>query len=202
MIKNRTINALILAGLGLALFSCTGRNISSNYYYEHQEVLEKIEKSYKELYREKPFTIAFTDKQFRTATLEIITDSIAYINDFNLDELRLKDTLQKYHLNPAGVSGLLKLMQSIRCTWVNNFDYYVDEQKRSMILISIKPVALHSLFSYKKYYILTFYAQPQHYDSEGRLLDKRKLRRLRKINGEVFHRINDKVCYTISGQFR
>jgi hypothetical protein len=78
----------------------------------------------------------------------------------------------------------------------------VDEKKNSLILMSIKPVALKAPFSYSKYYILTYFSQPQHFDKDGKLLDKRGLRRYRKINGEVFTRINDKVCYTISGKFR
>jgi hypothetical protein len=68
--------------------------------------------------------------------------------------------------------------------------------------MSIKPVMLSIPFSNKKFYILTYFPQPQYFDSAGHLLDKRKLSRLRKINGEIFKRINDKVCYTISGDFR
>ncbi len=69
--------------------------------------------------------------------------------------------------------------------------------------MSIKPVALKAPLSYHKYYVLTYYQQPQYFDEEGMLLDnKRTVRRLRKINGEVFRKINDKVCYTISGNFR
>lgn len=199
--KNKK-NCILLSAVAAILFSCSAKNISSGYYYEHQKVLEKIEVSYKELYKQKPFTVAFTDKAFRTVTVEIITDSLSYIYDFTIHEPRLSDTLGKYSLNAKAVNMLIDQMQSIRCTWVNNFDYYVDEQKKSLILISIKPVSPRPLLSYKKYYVLTFYAQPQLFDEQGRLLDKRKQRRLRKINGEIFHRINDKVCYTISGQFR
>jgi hypothetical protein len=68
--------------------------------------------------------------------------------------------------------------------------------------MSIKPVALKAPFSYAKYYILTYFQQPQYFDAEGRLLERRKLRRLRKINGDIFKRINDKVCYTVSARFR
>ena len=68
--------------------------------------------------------------------------------------------------------------------------------------MSIRPVAIHLPFTYEKFYILTFYAQPQYFDSEGRLLERRRLRKLRKINDEIFRRINDKVCYTISERFR
>jgi hypothetical protein len=198
----KIMNGIFATGIMILLYSCSAKNISSNYYYEHEKVLEKIEQMYKELYLQKPFNIAFTDKAFRTVTVDIITDTLTYIYEFALHEPRLTDTLLKYNLSATAIPRLIDLMQSIRCTWVDNFDYYVDDQKRSLILISIKPVAIHSLFSYKKYYILTFYSQPQHFDEDGRLLDKRQLRRLRKINGEVFYRINDKVCYTVSGQFR
>lgn len=186
----------------MLLFSCSAKKISSDFYFQHQTVLEDIEKTYKKSYEQKPFNLAFTDKAFRTVSLEIITDTLSYIYDFGVHESRLNDTLRKYHLNVEGVNHLVDLMVNIRCTWVNNFDYYVDEQRRTLILISIKPVGLHPILSYKKYYVLTFFSQPQHFDERGRLLDKRRLRRLRKINGEIFQRINDKVCYTISGQFR
>ena len=93
-------------------------------------------------------------------------------------------------------------MRSIHCIWINNLDYYTNNQKNYLVFISIRPVAVHLPFTYEKYFILTFYAQPQYFDSEGRLLANRRLRKLRKINGETFRRINDKVCYTISERFR
>lgn len=200
--KNKVSLVLFFTVITVLLFSCSAKNISSNYYYEHEKVLDSIQQSYKELYKQKPFTIAFNDKAFSTVTVELITDTVSYIYEFGTNEKRLNDTLHKFNLNPVKVNRLIRLMQSIRCTWINNFDYYVDEQKKSLIFISIKPVASHPFLSYKKYYILTYFSQPQHFDEQGRLLDKRKLRRLRKINGEIFRRINDKVCYTISGQFR
>ena len=200
--NNKLSSAYCVLVIATLLFSCSAKKISTNYYYEHEKELDKIEESYKELYRQKPFTIAFTDKNFRVVTIEIITDALTYIYEFGVNEPRLNDSLYKYNIDSAEVNKLINLMQSIHCTWVNNFDYYVDDQKRSLIFISIKPVVLHPILSYKKYYILTYFSQPQHFDSQGRLLDKRRLRRLRKINGEVFWRINDKVCYTVSGQFR
>ena len=200
--KNKISAPICLMVITVLLFSCSAKNISTGFYYQNKKVLDAIQTSYKALYKEKPFTIAFTDKLFRTVSLEIITDTLTYIYEFEINEKRLSDTLYKYKIDAAATSRLIGLMASIHCTWINNFDYYVDEKKQSLIFISIKPVASHSHFSEKKYYILTYYSQPQHFDSEGRLLDKRKLRRLRKINGEIFRRINDKVCYTISSEFR
>ena len=132
----------------------------------------------------------------------MITDSLTYIYEFGVNEPRLADTLTLYHFDAPKVIDLIKQIQFIHCTWIKNFDYYVDEKKKSLVFMSIKPVALKSPFSYKKYYILTYFKQPQYFDENGQLLDKKKQRRLRKINGEIFNKINDKVCYTISGKFR
>ena len=194
---------ILIASLSTALFfSCSPKNISTRYYYENEKVLDKIEESYKALYQRGPFNVGFTDREFKTVSLEIITDTLSYIYEFNIEEPRLRDTLTAYNLNAAKINALIKQMHDIRCTWITYSDYYVDEKKNSLILMSIKPVALKSLFSYAKYYVLTYFPQPQYFDSEGRLLDKRRLRRLRKINGEVFKRINNKVCYAVTGHFR
>jgi hypothetical protein len=189
----------VLAG---SIFSCSPKNISTKYYYQNEKVLDKIEETYKRLYQQSPFNVGFTDRIFNTVSLEIITDTLSYIYEFNLNEARLTDTLVKYRLNAPQIVELIQQMHSIRCTWINHSEYYVDLKKHSLIFMSIKPVALKALFSYKKYYILTYFPQPQYFDDEGRLLDKREMKNLRKINGEIFKRINSKVCYTISGNFR
>jgi hypothetical protein len=93
-------------------------------------------------------------------------------------------------------------MAAIHCSWINNLVYYGGTQPQSLVYLSIRNVAINLPFTGEKYYILTFYSQPQYYDAEGQLLAGRNLRRLRKINGEIFRRINDKVCYTISSRFR
>ena len=199
---NKLTGVIVLLVMISFISSCSPKNISTAYYYQNEKTLDRIEETYKTLYQQAPFTIAFTDRKFKTISLEIITDTLTYIYKFAVDETRLTDTLVTYHLNAPKIAELIQQMQSIRCTWINNFNYYVDEKKNTLIFMSIKPVALSSPFSYKKYYTLTYFPQPQYFDSAGQLLDKRKLRRLRKINGEIFKRINDKVCYTVSGSFR
>ena len=202
LMQNNKIHILFIPVIAGLLFSCSPKNISTKYYYENEKALDRIEESYKALYPLGSFNVGFTDRDFKTVSLEIITDTLSFIYEFNIDETRINDTLAVYNLNAAKINTLIKEMHDIRCTWINYSDYYVDEKKQTMILMSIKPVALKSLFSYAKYYVLSYFPQPQYFDSEGRLLDKRKLRRLRKINGEVFKRINNKVCYSITGHFR
>ncbi len=181
--------------------SCTSLNIT-NYYRRNQSVLDGIEEVYRQAYEKKPFSIEFTDRPFNRISLELDTDSLTYIYEFNVGEPRLQDTLLRYGYDTAAINNLITDMRSMECTWVNHLNYYTGESKHSLIFISLWPRAFNRPFSNKKYYILTYFQQPQYFDSDGRLLVGRRLRRIRKINAEVFHRINDKVAYTISDRFR
>ena len=186
--------------LMILLFSCASKNITK-YYYQNKNVLDSIENSYKDQNRHKHFTLEFTDKLFEHVSVEIWTDTLKYIYEFSTTEKRLNDTLAKYNLERDGISNLLRQMQLIHCTWVNNLDYYVNKTKQSMIFMSIRPRAINFL-ARKKYYIITYFPVPQYYDAEGRLMVNRRLRKIRKINADVFHRITDHVAYTLSDRFR
>jgi hypothetical protein len=161
-----------------------------------------MESSYKKLYEVKPFTIAFTDREFETVEMEIVTDSVSYIYEFGITEQRLQDTLHKYGIASKPVQQLIGQMQRVHCAWINNSDYYVNNKEQRLIFISIKPVKFRWPFTPAKYYILAYFFQKQFYDGDGHLLDKRRSRKLRKINGQVFTRITDRVSYTVSEKFR
>lgn len=191
---------LLVVGALLMLSSCATKNITK-YYFQHKTVLDSIEQSYKEQYKHKHFTLEFTDKMFDHISVEIWTDTIKYIYEFSTTDARLRDTLSRYHLKVDGINSLIRQMQSIHCTWVNNLDYYTDTIRNSMIFMSIRPRAINFL-ARKKYYIITYFPVPQYYDKEGRLMVNRRLRRVRKINADVFHRITDHVAYTMSDRFR
>lgn len=201
--SNNRFHILCMIAWSSLLFSCAStRNFSTNYYYLHEKGLTDIEQSYKTLYEQKPFSVGFSDRSFNEISLEIITDSIKLIYEFGIREPRLQDTLNRYGLPATAVTELINQMRAIRCIWINMLDYFSNNQKRSLVYLSIKPAAFTLPFMIEKYYILTFYSQPQYFDSEGRLLATRRQRKLRKINEDVFHRINDKVCYTVSERFR
>ncbi len=173
------------------------------YYSQNQTTLDGIEASYKKLYAQKPFSLGFSDKEFNYVSITIITDSLQYIYEFGQqEEARLADTLAKYKLNAPGVISLVSKMRAMHCTWINTVDYYVAEKPQFMIFLSARPVAFSAPFGYKKYYILAYFPEPQYFDEEGRLYASKRRRRLRKINNEVYSKINDRVCYTISENFR
>ncbi len=201
MVNKANTHSMISALIGCFLWSCSSTNITK-YYSEHKQSLDSIQQTYKAQSQKRPFTIEFTDKSFRNVSIEIWTDSLKYIYEFETNEPRINDTLHKYKLPATIINELIKKMKNIHCTWINNLDYYVNGKKNDLVFMSIRPRTFYTPFTNKKYYVITYFVQPQYYDSNGILMDNRRLRRIRKINNDVFKRINDKVAYTISDRFR
>lgn len=173
-----------------------------DYYKKNEKAIVKIEQLYVQANAKKPLIIDFADKDFSYVTLQIKTDSLRYVYEFNLAERTIDDTLLKFGYDTTTTMQLIHKMQAIKCTWINTRDYYVDGIKQNLVFMAIRLQRFSIPFSNKKYYILTFYKQPQYYNVDGLLLDKRNRKRLRQINGNDFYRINDKVCYTLSTSFR
>jgi len=145
--QNRGNHIILLLFAIMLLCSCASRKvISSNYYFENEKTLTVIEQSYKALYREKPFSVEFTDRTFNYISLEIITDSVKYMYEFDINEPRLQDTLVKYHLPAKGVTDLIMQMRSIHCIWINNLDYYTNNQKKLPGIFIYPPCGSSSSF--------------------------------------------------------
>ena len=186
----------------LLLVSCSTKIVSTNYYQEHKGTVDSIESRYEKLNAIKPFSLAFTDKKFGIVSLEMISDTLTRIYEFNFNEKRLADTLIKYHYDTSGIFYLIRKMQLTKVTWVNSFDYYVNDEPRRLIILSIKPKTIRYLFSRPKYIALAYFRNPQAFDEKGRLLDSRRTKQLRKIKDQVFYRITDRICYTIMEKYR
>lgn len=185
-----------------SFFSCwSAKKITGDYYKENETMLQSIQQRFKRLYEERPFSVEIQDKAFTKIGLEIITDTIRYIYKFDLNESLLSDTLAKYNFNVQKIIGLVNDMKNIRCTWITNLDYYESRQKKYLVFISIRHKELESSRSVK-YFTLAFFDNSQFFDNKRRLLDKQDRKELRKINGEIFYKINDKVCYAVAGSFR
>lgn len=200
--NHKMLYILLLCGIALLSGSCGTTNMT-RFYTENKTTLDSIERSYIGLYDQRPFSIAFSNKNFNSFSIEIITDTIKYIYDFDAGEERLRDTLLKYNLSPEGINGLINTMQSIRCIWVNNMDYYSNTgQAYSAVYMSIRPRAFSFPFAYKKYRILAYFKRPQVFDEKGILVDSRRRKNIRKLNNNIFRRITDTVCYTVSSLFR
>jgi len=193
---------IILITYSLLTTSCSTKIISTNIYQEHKENLDNIERRYEKLNPTNHFSLAFTDKKFSIVSLEMITDTLTRIYEFNVTEKRLADTLVKFNYDTAGIYYLIKKMQQSKVTWVNSFDYYVNDQPQQLIILSIKPVTIRYIFSPPKYVALAYFRTNQSFDEKGRLLDNRRTKQVRKIKDQVFYKITDRICYTITDKYR
>ncbi len=198
-------NSLLLLFAAFYFTACTVSKIYPVAYYEqNKETLHDIEQLYTKVSPKGKIALVFADLDFTKLSMEFRTDTVRYIYDFNYREARVNDSLNKFGYDTSLVQKIITDMRTIKCTWINTLDYYVDGSKKLLLFVSV-PVRQFSMiprFQKSKYYLFNFYRQPQYYDAEGRLLDKKKLSRLRKVNNEVFWRITDKVCYTVAGKFR
>ena len=193
---------IILISYWLLTTSCSTKIISTNIYQEHKENLDNIERRYEKLNPTNHFSLAFTDKKFSIVSLEMITDTLTRIYEFNVTEKRLADTLIKFNYDTAGIYYLIKKMQQSKVTWINSFDYYVNDQPQQLIILSLKPVTIRYIFSPPKYVALAYFRTTQFFDEKGRLLDSRRTKQVRKIKGQVFYKITDRICYTITDKYR
>ena len=193
---------IILISYWLLTTSCSTKIISTNIYQEHKENLDNIERRYEKLNPTNHFSLAFTDKKFSIVSLEMITDTLTRIYEFNVTEKRLADTLIKFNYDTAGIYYLIRKMQQSKVTWINSFDYYINDQPQQLIILSIKPVTIRYIFSPPKYVALAYFRTNQSFDEKGRLLDNRRTKQVRKIKDQVFYRITDRICYTITDKYR
>lgn len=201
MIKH--ITNILLGCIILVLASCsTGRNLSTDYYFENRGIIDSIRNRFATCYAQKPFSIEFKDRSFRYISYEILNDTMRHIYNFDLQDTDLADTLDKYQYNTPEIINLLADMRAIRCTWISKLDYYENRRKKSLVFVSVRHNKLESLLNGEKYYALAFFNERQTFDERGRLRDKSERRRSREINGVVFRRVTDRICYAITGNFR
>ena len=193
---------VFLTAFLLFTVSCSTRIISTNIYQEQKEDLDNIERRYEKLNPTNHFSLAFTDKKFTIVSIEMITDTLTRIYEFNVNEQKLADTLLKFNYDTAGIYYLIRKMQQTKVTWINSFDYYVNDQPQQLIILSLKPVTIRYIFSPPKYVALAYFRTTQFFDEKGRLLDSRRTKQVRKIKGQVFYKITDRICYTITEKYR
>ena len=194
--------SVFLTAFLLFTVSCSTRIISTNIYQEQKEDLDNIERRYEKLNPTNHFSLAFTDKKFTIVSIEMITDTLTRIYEFNVNEQKLADTLLKFNYDTAGIYYLIRKMQQTKVTWINSFDYYVNDQPQQLIILSLKPVTIRYIFSPPKYVALAYFRTTQFFDEKGRLLDSRRTKQVRKIKGQVFYKITDRICYTITEKYR
>jgi hypothetical protein len=173
------------------LTSCgINKNIPIKYYSDNRQTLDSIQQLFLKTGERQKFSIGFIDNRFNCISIELITDTLKYLYNFNTGESRISDTLSKFRINGTGLLNLIRLMKSIQCIWISNIDYYESEKKYTLTSFSIKPKRAKSFLLANRYYILLYFPIIQNY-KKNRLLGNNKIMK-----------INARVAYTISAAFR
>lgn len=193
---------MLISFTGVLLSCSHSKKFTTGYYEENKPLFQSVYEQYKTIFAKTPFAFHIKGKTSRDASLEILTDTLNYIYEFDLNEKKLNDTLYKYRFDTSAVQKLISDMQRLNCTWITKLDYFENRVKKYMVFVSIRHKELESLFKDTKYFTLAFFDEPQPSDTEGRLQDRRNRRNLRKINGANFYRINDRIFYSLSRNFR
>lgn len=201
--KNGTYILTGILGLMGALSSCSyPRNFTRDFYAQNEQKLESIKDDFNRLYTRHPFSILFEEKTFSNISFEFNEDSIKYIYHFNIHEPAFTDSLKAHHYNAEEVQKLVEDMRAIQCTWIANIGYYEGLQARRLIQMSVRNKALNNTLKGESYCTLVFFERPQPFNNKGIFLDRSDRKRRRQINGNVLKRVNDKVGYAITKQYR
>src|SRR5687768_16566321 len=129
--NNRLQHIIYRVLLIVTTTSCSvSRQFPINYYNEHEKDIVGIEAVYSHIAQPKLLSLGFTDRDYRHVLIEMKTDSIRYVYEFNLNDPSLYDSLYKYGYDTTATAYLLQYMKKANCTWVNKLDYYVAGQKR------------------------------------------------------------------------
>lgn len=199
--KNSPIILLIIAS-SILTAACSTKIVSNNSYQKYRQSYDSIEQEYLRLYRRSPFAVAYVSKDFEEISLNLRSDTLTRVYGFNTHESRLSDSLVKYKIDTSAFLNLLEKMKRVKCTWVNNFDYYTNNLERRLVYLSIRPLTRRFLFSPPKYIVLAYFPTPQLFDKNGILLDSRRTKKIRKVNGYTFRKVTDRICYTIAENYR
>lgn len=184
------------------LTSCSARReLTGEYYRQNEEALSSIQARFKHIQRSTPFSMDIKDRDFSKIGIEIVTDTIRFIYQFDLQNHNLRDTLVKYKFNLPQMITLIDDMRTMHCTWITNLDYYEKRNEKFLVFLSLRHRRLGTNRK-EKYFTLAFFDEPQPFDEKGRLIDYENKKQPRQINDRIFYRINDKVFFTLSGDFR
>ena len=198
--------SLLSACLGVLCIACmscsTSLDFTGNYYTKNRAKLELIQERYEKLYTRQPFQLDLKDRELTRIGIELLTDSIKYIYNFTLTDRSFIDTLDKYNLDIKEMSLLISDMQEVQATWISKLDYFQNRERKYLVFLSVRHRKLHSLLKPERYFTLAFFNNDQSYDKKGRLLDKDDQKRHRLINGEIFHRLNNKLFYAVMDRYR
>jgi hypothetical protein len=107
-----------------------------------------------------------------------------------------------YQYNTPAILKLIKEMKEIQCTWINNIEYYVNLERRNLVMMAVRNRALNKAFKGESYCTLVFFERSQLFDEKGIFIDRADKKGRRQLNGYLLRKVNDSVGYAITKVYR
>jgi hypothetical protein len=187
----KSIPVCLLACLLFASCIASRERKSGKYYVQHEAEIQQMLSLYRQLYRHQPFTIGFSNRDFRYVGVDIITDTVRYaINNEESLEL-FREAITGFHYDTSALFTLYRKMYAIKCIWMGTADLFYDGREEIATFLSFRSVLLGNPFLDRKYYNLVIF-DPAFINPRTDSL----------IRQQGFTRIKDEVYFKIMGRFR
>lgn len=187
----KTISAFLLACLLFASCLASRERKSGKYYVQHEAEIREMLSLYRQLYSHQPFTIGFSNRDFRYVGMDIITDTVRYaINNEQSLEL-FREAINGFHYDTAALLTLYRKMHAIKCIWMGTADLFYDGREEIVTFLSFRSVLFGNPFLDRKYYNLVIF--------DPAFVNPRTDSMFR---AQGFNRVKDEVYFKIMGRFR
>lgn len=187
----KSIPVFLLACLLLASCIASRERKSGKYYMQHEAEIQQMLTLYRQLYRHQPFTIGFSNRDFRYVGVDVITDTVRYSinNEESMEYFR--ETIEGFRYDTAALFTLYRKMYAIKCIWMGTADFFYDGQEEIATFLSFRSVRFGNPFLDRKYYNLVIF--------DPAFIIPRTDSMIRQ---QGFTRIKDEVYFKIMGRFR
>ena len=122
---NRRINIWLLAALCLLGASCAmkAERKSASYYLKHKTEITEILNSYHILYNQQPFSCGFTDRSYKYFVMQIITDTVRYIYNTEMNKAALYKVLGQVHYDTTRLRSMANQMKAMKLLWMGKISF-------------------------------------------------------------------------------
>ena len=153
----KTVPVFLLVCLVLASCLASKERKSGKYYVQHEAEIQEMLSLYRALYRHQPFTIGFSDRDFRYVGVDVIADTVRYAIN-NEESLQLfTEAINGFQYDTAVLFTLYRKMRTIKCIWMGTADLFYDGREEIVTFLSFRSVLFGNPFLDRKYYNLVIF---------------------------------------------
>lgn len=185
---------IFIAILGLLVISScvsTKEKKSAKYYFQHEKKIDEIISAYDDLYKQQPFNLGFSERDYSKIGMDIITDTIRYAITNQLRTNAIHEAVVAFGYDTIKLRKLYMDLYEIRAIWLGRDEVYHHEAGSSVTYLSFRSVAVGNPFLDRKFYTLVFFDK-KYMDEEFK----------KKLDKQGYKLVKDNIYFNIMNRFR